>query len=218
MHSNQKNVITTKKCLGEGNIQLIADKLNTLLEKSRISTKVLSEATGVSIPLINNLKRGEGNPTIGTLNAISNFFSITLSELLGLDNAEHDQKNIKTISLFDLRFCHERTTENCGNKILIEVPKNTNADTLFGVVVNNNALLPFYEKGSIFILTNNQSPVDGDIVLTRIQNRSNGLKRLLIKKDLFYLKNINIEDSIESYEKDDVEMLGVVTQIIQRII
>lgn len=218
MRSNQKNVISAKKCLDEGNIHLIANKLNRLLDENKISSKVLSEATGISIALINNLKRGEGNPTIGTLNAICSFFGISLSEILGLGNAENNQTNIKTVCLFDLRSSHEISDDNCENKILIETPKNAHTDKLFGIVINNNALLPFYEKGTIFILATNQVAVDGDIVLVRIQNRANSLKRLFIKKDAFYLKNINIEDSIESYEKNDIEILGIVIQIIQKII
>lgn len=216
MQSNKK--VITNKCLDEANIQFIAHILNSLLDENKISTKALSEATGISIALINNLKRAEGNPTIGTLKSICNFFNISLSELLGLSNVNDPQKNVEAISLFDLRFCHEKSEENSFDKMLIEIPKNIMGSDLFGIVINNNALLPLYEKGTIFIATSTPISVDGDIVIARIQNRSNFLKRLFIKKNIFHLKNINIDDTIESFNKDDIEILGVVIQIIQKII
>ena len=218
MNSSKKNVIEASKCLEEANIEIIANNLSRLLDENKISTKVLSDATGISIALINNLKRGDGNPTIGTLNTICQFFNISLSELLGLDTTRSFRKDIKIVSIFDLRNAHQRSEEIASTKMLLEAPKNTDVDSLFGVVINNNALLPLYEKGTVFILTNSQLAADGDIVLARIQNFTNALTRFFIKKNKFYLKNMNIDDSIESYDKNDINILGIVVQIIQKII
>ena len=217
MRSTKKIVIDANKHVQESNIEAIAKKLNSLLSQHSVSTKTLSEATDISIAAINNLKRGEGNPTIGTLNAICHFFEISLVELLGLNNVN---MNIQatTVPLYELRFAHNRRDETVENKILIEMPKNTDANSIFGIVINNNSFLPLYEKGTIFILTSTQSAADGDIVFTRIQNNINSIKRLFIKKNGFYLKNINLDESVESYKKQDIDILGVVIQIIQKTI
>lgn len=218
MRSEKKTLIDAKKYIGEANIQFIANNLNRLLDENKVSTKVLSDATGISIALINNLKRGDGNPTIGTLNAMCHFFNVSLSELLGLDDPVSFQRNIKMVSIFDLRNAHQRSEDALSTKMFLEAPKNIDADSLFGIIINNNAFLPLYEKGTIFILTTSQVTADGDIVLARIHNCTNVLNRFFIKRNKFFLKNINIDDSIESYDKNDIELFGIVVQIIQKIV
>ena len=136
MRSTKKIVIDANKHVQESNIEAIAKKLNSLLSQHSVSTKTLSEATDISIAAINNLKRGEGNPTIGTLNAICRFFEISLVELLGLNNVNMNTQ-ATTVPLYELRFAHSRRDETVENKILIEVPKNTDANSIFVIVINH---------------------------------------------------------------------------------
>jgi transcriptional regulator with XRE-family HTH domain len=202
MRSNKKNEINADIFKQEINIETISCKLNELLVENRI----------------NNLKRGEGNPTIGTLNAICSFFGIPLIEFLGLDTSVSIQKQTIAVPLFDLRYVNQRNEQNILSKILIEKPKDTDPDTIFGVILPNNSLAPLYEKGTIFILTSALSVLDGEIVLARVQNNINSIQRLFVKKNKFFLKNLNIDDLIEGYSKNEIEVLGVVIQIIQKII
>lgn len=213
---SKKATIDAATCKQEVDIQFIAKKLNTLLGSKKITTKVLSNATGISIAAINNLKRGEGNPTIGTLNAIGRFFGISLLELLGLGNSNNMQNASMIISVYDLRNADQRDESNEINKMLIEKPKNISENDVFAVSINNNYLLPLYEKGTIFLLATFREAIDGDIVLVRIQDSTNSLKRIFIKKDKCYLKNINIDEALESYNKNDIKIIGVVIQIIQK--
>jgi transcriptional regulator with XRE-family HTH domain len=214
--SSKKLSIDADNYKQEVDVQLIADKLSALLESKKITTKILSNATGISIAAINNLKRGEGNPTLGTLNAISNFFCIPLGDLLGLGNYSNMQSSSTIIDIYDLRNADQRNESNIASKMLIETPKNINKSDLFGIVINNNYLFPLYEKGSIFILTTSRETIDGDIVLVRVQNSVNAIKRVFLQKDLCYLKNINIDETLESYNKNDISIIGVVIQIIQQ--
>jgi transcriptional regulator with XRE-family HTH domain len=216
MLSDKKLLINADDVSQKHCIDLIANKLNQLLNENNISTKVLSQATDISVAAINNLKRGEGNPTIGTLTAISRFFGVSLIEILGLTNLNPVQTPTMIVHLYDLRFADQQKAEHILKKMLIETPSNTDLNTIFGVVMSNNCLLPIYEKGTIFILANNSVVSDGDIVLVRIRNQINSLKRIFMKQNDIYLKNISIDDSIEKYEKDEIRILGTAIQIIQK--
>lgn len=215
MQRAKKTPIDFNECKQQINLETLANNLKQLLADKQVTTKILSEITGISIAAINNLKRGAGNPTIGTLSALASFFNVSLSSLLDLDSGANLQKQGMIVSLFDLRFANKRADENTSEKMLLERPKNINDDSLFGVVINNNSLLPLYEKGTVFIVSASRQLIDGDIILANIRG-INSIKRFFMKNEKIYLKNLNLDDEIESHSKKDVATLGVVIQIIQR--
>jgi len=195
-------------------LELIANNLKRAMAEKNISASLLSDYTGLSVSAINNLKRAEGNPTIGTLASLANFFNVPLTQFLGIQG--HIDHNFMTaINLFDLRFAHSQTDTNLLRNLLIEKPKNVNTDSIYAVIVNNNSLLPLYGKGTIFVISKNQPVLDGDMVLVRLHNSINALKRLFIKNKKLYLKNINIDNITDNYKESEIEFLGVVIQIIQ---
>ena len=199
------------------NIDGIAKKLQLAMHENKISAQALSCATGISVAAINNMKRGDGNPTIGTLSTIADFFHLSLADLLDIDSI-NDKKRAIALPIFDLRFSNQRVDSNLLEKIFLETPKNIDTRSIFGIVINNNSLLPIYEKNTIFVVSEHQKIADCDIVLICIQKNINALKRLFIKDGELYFKNITINESIEKYNKEDVDILGVVVQIIQRIV
>jgi len=204
---------------GKQNIDLdfIARQLKTLMLKSNISTKLLSDTTGISISAINNLKRGEGNPTIGTLCSLANFFNIAVGEFLGIESNVETLKQVIPLNVYDLRHANNRKSHFILNSIMIEKPKNANFNNSFGVVINNNSLQPLYEKGTIFIVSLHQPVIDGDIVVVSIHNNTNSIKRCFLKNNSIFLKNITLSGEVDKYQRNEVKILGMVLQIIQNI-
>ncbi len=193
----------------------IQQKLNGLMSASNISTRMISEATGVSIAAINNLRRGDGNPTVGTLFSIASFFNISLSELLGFKE-DNNLNQIIAISLYDLRKIHE-TNQEPLSKLLIEPPKNINTHDLFAVTIDNNAFLPFYEKGTIFIACYNKPLIDGDLIIARLNNTHNIIRRCFIRGNTYLLQDLSIEGTIETADANNITIIGIIIQINQKI-
>ena len=193
----------------------IQQKLNGLITSSDISTRMISEATGISVAAINNLRRGEGNPTVGTLVSIASFFNVSLSELLGFKD-DHNLNQVIAISLYDLRKIHETNREELS-RLLIEPPKNMNVYDLFAVTIDNNTLLPFYEKGTVFIACHNKPLIDGDLIIARLNNTHNIIKRCFIRGNSYILQDLPIEGTIEKTDINHITILGIVIQINQKI-
>lgn len=190
----------------------IASNLSRIMETNRVKTKVLSDATGISIAAINNLKRGEGNPTIGTLSTIASFFDIPLATFLGLSNESFNKSII--ISLVELRDSHKKAyTEK--EKLLIEQPQNIDPSSLFGVVITDSFY--FYPSGTIFITSKNRELVDGDLIVARIDNSFNTIKRCFIREDGFNLQDIVPNSDGTFFSRKNIDIIGNIIQINQKL-
>lgn len=58
------------------------EKLQRLREKRGISRRVLSELCGLSRNMIARYERGEADPTLSSLEAIADFFEVSVDQLL----------------------------------------------------------------------------------------------------------------------------------------
>jgi transcriptional regulator with XRE-family HTH domain len=62
----------------------IGENLNNLMEHHSLSFRGLSKATGIAQPHLSRLSKGEhASPGLGVLQKISNFFKISIAQLIG---------------------------------------------------------------------------------------------------------------------------------------
>ncbi len=72
--------------------RIIGANITFLIKRSGVSIHQISKHTGISSPTIKRIITGEdGNPTLHSLEAIANYFNITLATLIGTSLEEHAQ-------------------------------------------------------------------------------------------------------------------------------
>lgn len=198
------------------NIDEIAKALCMLMDKRKISSEVLSQATGLSLAIINNIRRGVGNPTIGTLSTLASFFNVPISALIGSIGSEI-KGHVVIVDIFDLRNIH-LPDKRPILKHMLEEPNNIEQSNLFGIILSNSTLSPYYEKGCIFIASKNHSRfVNGDMIILRLKDEVNLIKRCFIQEGRYYLQDLLPNKPTEGYEAEEINIMGRVTNIHQKI-
>jgi transcriptional regulator with XRE-family HTH domain len=210
--STKSNAISRKEHL---NIDEIAKTLTLLMDRRKISSEVLCQATGLSVTIINNIKRGVGNPTIGTLSTLASFFNVPISTLIGSIGGE-TKGQVVIVDIFDLRNIH-LPDKRPVLKHMLEEPNDIEQNSLFGVMLNNNTLSPYYEKGCIFIASKYPRFVNGDMIILRLKDEVNLIKRCFFQDGLYYLQDLMPNKPAENYETEDINIIGRVTHIHQKM-
>jgi len=64
----------------------IRDKLRQRRKLRDLTLKEVSKNTGISLPFLSDIERGNANPSLTTLGKLANFYNISISELIKLEN------------------------------------------------------------------------------------------------------------------------------------
>lgn len=191
-------------------LSAIGKNLSALMLKKNVETKTLSAFTGISVSLLNALKRGKGNPTLGTLITLANYFDVSVDELMSSKKiATHEA--VKIIPVYSLQDVHNLNAVKSQQNIYLQIT-DAQDGKMFAVVANNSSMLPFFDKGSTFVISADKKYTDGDIVLVRINNERNVLRKVfLVNKGLLF-QTISI--GAESLAYDHYQVIGTVTKVI----
>lgn len=195
-------------------VGLLADNLNRLMLERKIDSKILHQATGISVSAINSLRRGEGNPTLTTLLELARFFSCSIDVLVGLENKEKSMAkgHSQMVPVYSLSDSIKRSKEMIIEHIAEDCATHNGYD-LFAVKLHNSTLAPFFEKGSYFIVAKGLKYSDGDIVLVSVED--NVLIRKIFTTNLNQVKFLSISTQPEINQYDEFNLIGVVIKVIQ---
>lgn len=194
----------------ENELVAIGKNITALMVKKKTDTKTVSALTGISISLLNSLKRGEGNPTLGTLITLAKYFGVHINDLVNTDSISR-QAAIKLVPLRVLNYAHlDQTVRNSSQNIYL--PVNENCDGLFAIKITNSSMLPFFDKGSIFIISTEKKYTDGDIVLLRVSNDQNIFRKIFLIGNHCSFQHISI--GAEAHTFRDYKIIGTVTKVI----
>ncbi|HLB41614.1 MAG TPA: helix-turn-helix domain-containing protein [Gammaproteobacteria bacterium] len=196
----------------------LGQNLRYLMQKNMIDTATLSKKIGSAISTINQIKRGSGNPTLETISALANYFNIGIGDLTELELSTNNQTrnvtfNIPLLNLWELANFLKHPTRYL-NTISIELD-TLSADQYFAIRISNNSLHPIFEKGAVFILKNDLSPVDGDIVLLNFDDQIYNFRRIFTEANHFYFRKITVDQSLSLEKLDNYSISGVVIQVKQ---
>ncbi|MCC7005695.1 MAG: helix-turn-helix transcriptional regulator [Ottowia sp.] len=196
-----------------------ARNLVYLMSKNGVDIAALSEATQLGTATIGSLRRGVGNPTLSTLSALSKFFNISLSELTEIDLSAQKKKindfvkEIPLIKINDLNKFIERTLDHYETYTTeIEEARDR---TYFAVLVNNDSLYPQFSTGTVFIVSEDDEPYDGDTVLVKIGSHAPCFRKILIDGDNFLFSPIAIENDVSPSIYLHYKLIGVVLKAIK---
>ncbi len=191
----------------------LAENLNKLMFEKGVDVKTLNLSTGISISAINALKRGVGNPTLGTLLELAKFFNTSIDQLIGFPNQPRSFDSIR-VPIYNITDVEHRNKEKIIEYIIVSCESFEEHD-IFGVKIHNNAMLPFFEKGSLFILSADLNYSDGDVVLINLPNNKAFFRKIFNIGDRIQFNYISAEPSPHSY--DQFKVIGVVIKVIQSL-
>lgn len=200
---------------------ILSENIEYLVSSQKVDLKTLSQKSGISITNLNNIRRNVANPTLETLEALANYFGLSVSDLIEKDLSENQnttQYKLVTMPLLELDELEAFTEGRWRKKqsVAISVQSNLQNMARIAVKLNNNAFSPFYEKDTLFILNLEITPQDGDLVAIKVHESPFMIRKILFvgnKINIYYPTLLDNNPMLE--EKDKVKIIGVAEKIIK---
>ncbi|WP_337049941.1 helix-turn-helix domain-containing protein [Serratia fonticola] len=199
-------------------MQNTAANLAILMKEKGIDAAELSRSTGLGIATINSMRRGAGNPTISTLTALAKFFGVSLSELMegDVEKERLPLRNVKAIPFVKIGDVDRFMESGIADDTYTTEIELARSESLFAILINNDSLYPQLSNGSVCIVSKDELPSDGDIVLVKIHQHIPCFRRVFIEGDSFLFTPIALEKSITPSIYCDYKIIGVVLKAIKK--
>ncbi|ALA25713.1 hypothetical protein AVI51_06370 [Piscirickettsia salmonis] len=201
----------TKLEFTQSNTHTLAERLNRLMREHGVTTAQLAKSTGIAVGTINRMSNDKTcNPTISSLKPVCDFFSITVSQMIGEDELRNFQKvatkwlNVPIIHWKELN-CHLNTDNTNTTLISDNSEKETKekeqikinsefSSSSFATRMPDDSMTPFFPKESVLIFDPEQTINDRSYVLVYLhRHNSYVFKQLIIDKPYQYLKSAHSE-------------------------
>ncbi len=162
------------------------------------------------------------DPRISTLKLIAKHFNVTVDDLIESNNKAHmgmiDKNKPQFVPKLDWETAEKINTSlqdiDLSNwpewqPIALGKQELINENTF--AIESRPSMYPRFPIGTIFIITPNIAPTDGDIVLVRI-NKNNELtiRELVIDPPQWHLHPVVPGSSVIQFRKEDYKIIGVV--------
>jgi len=160
----------------------LKNNLKALLAQEHLSENELARRTGISQQIINRMLSGANtNPKIGTLSPLAQYFSLSISELIG--ETEYFMQDLARTPFIDWRLLDQFTHHG---QQLHNAPNHT-----FETCLRDPSMEPKFYSGSRLIFDLSKTPVSGDFVLLASHNASIVLRQFFIRKNTASSKCLN---------------------------
>lgn len=170
--------------------------LNHLLNEHDLDIQALSDKTGVPIATIFRMKKEDNNPTLSSLEPLTEYFKIELNDFLYVDiSSEVYQKkkaveNVQYIPVTNLADIKKWPIQH-DKKIYV----GTNGDlskASFGILINTNSMAPIFYANTVLVVDPNVTEKDNDYIFCQLKNDSTPvLRQLFIDGNNYFFKPIN---------------------------
>lgn len=207
-----------KKMIEEADTGMLASNLRSLMSSFNIDSSELSKKTGIALTTINGLKRGVGNPTLSTLHQLAEFFNISIGQLTekNLSTASQSPRIVYEIPLLTL----DELSEFLNNQNKYKNTISTELDSwkpnkYYSIKINNNAMSPLFEKGSIFVVAQDVHIHDGDIVLVQFDKRPPCFRKIFIEGRSYFFRPISELIGGNVIKDNNFTIHGIVIKAIQ---
>lgn len=198
----------------------VADVLNNLLKKHNLNSARLGSFIDIPRATITNIVRGKTtDPRVSTLQAIADYFNVTVGQLLGREGlADDPMKSMKQqiVRIIDWeQACNWKNILSdsemlkTSKRISIDSASNQN---IFALNVVGDAMSPQFHEGTILIVDPDKTPKNRDFVIACVDETQDVMFRQLFTEGKFrFLKAAN--HTFSSYEmKQNDKIIGVVIQ------
>lgn len=200
----------------------ISTNLKALLAESKISIRELSRRINVKQPSISQLISGEkNNPTLSTLKALSDYFSVSINQLVDADDILDCWTGATKLKHFGWTkiplLNDEQLKKNEAHHLTkhwISVDCEIHEGS-FGMEMKDKSMEPAISCGSIVVIDPYAKPMDGDLVLIKYKYNDQLIFLIRFLKNQagnnIFLTPSNYFDTIEN--QVDFDVVGVVVQV-----
>lgn len=189
----------------------LGQTLDQLMRQRDIDGVRLSKGTGIPTTTINRLRHGmpNSNPTLLTLLPIAEFFSITVSQLIG-ETSMAAQPIISSIPLIPWQEAIK--PPNLQHKSHLSVfSENIYSKDAFALIVEEDNYQEI-SKGTLVLIDPQRAPEQGNIILIFRKTQNNtSLKKLLIEESNMFLQSLVYDKHIEKFSEDD-QIIGILVE------
>jgi len=219
MKKTETSIVETKHTL----LNVLSSNLDFIMLQKGVDIKTLSESTGISLTNLHNIRRGLTNPTLTTLEALANYFNLSVTQLLSsyLSTSQpNNQHVLMDVPIFDLdKISSQDLSKLSSEKFLpVAIPMGENVDQRIVVQLDNNAMHPLYEKGTYFLINFALPLRDGDLVAVKLEGQVTTIRRIFVmglQMTLFH--PVLMKEQGVTVDKDQVKFFGVIEKIIQNL-
>lgn len=196
--------------------------LRALMEEGKLSESELARRCQVGQPVIHRILSGEtDNPRVATLSLIANYFSLSISQLIGdqplPNNRLPGTHNLapQALTLLPIISWETVLTWPCE----LASPQMTSTDLLispegFALSIKDSTMMPRFSEGSLLITDPNRHAIHRDFVIAQVKDQHQAIfRQLLIDGTDFYLKPLNADYKTQHYRQNELRLLGTVIQV-----
>lgn len=208
-------------------LDTLSTRLNFLMRQASIDVVNLSKATGIPVTTINRLRNEmvEHNPTLDTLTPLANYFSVTISQLIGeepLDNYSHNKITTPSVQSFPVlswdecidytNFVVNLNVNNWDKRVIGEF-----LSKYAFALLTKPSMEPRFSKGTIVIINPEITPKDGNIVVVHYPNTKEAtLRQYSLDGPSTFLKSINEikpnNNNLDDNLDEKIKIIGIVSR------
>lgn len=195
----------------------LSDNLNMLMANARINSNELARQVGIPATTIKRIRNNQhANPTLTTLLPIADYFSVTLSQLIGQEKLSRRDENYSVNTSYKIPLL---SWGDCVNYTALKSQKfheqicteKSVSEKAFALMVEDDEL-EFFPKNSILIVEPEKKPVTGDYVIVgNVSSSIASIRKYIIEIDQIYLKSLIAGAGI-SVLTSEFEVLGSIIQ------
>lgn len=196
---------------------------------AKINASELARRTGVAQPIIHRLSTGQNvNPKLATVKPISEYFMVTVSQLIGEETLPSDKSFYKVSSehrgwnrvpMIEWKDAIDWPTplqryQDSEESIYISTDANV-SKMAYALVVRGCAMEPMFPENTIIVAEPGREPTDRDFVIVHLEGTGDArLKQILFDGSDIYLKSLNpdLEELKVNQLRETDKILAVMVQ------
>ena len=202
--------------------------LKWLVSIAKLNANSLAKALNLPAPTINRLLTGEvQDPRASTLQAIADFFDITVDQLLGntaIIGSAHDETNnllikpkfsipVLTMSEATEYEKNVKTTHQWFHWQSQNLNVHTKHSNIYAVVIKNSIYEPIFINESFLIINPDISPLSGNYVLVKFKEEPTSVVKKYISEGTDkYLYPIKSDLKTIAFNESEHSIIGVIIE------
>lgn len=207
----------------------LCSNLKALMSLAKINASELARRTGVAQPIIHRLSTGQNtNPKLATVKPISEYFMVTVSQLIGEESLPSDKSfyrvssehrgwnRVPLITWQDAVAWPNALNQYQESENSVYVSTDANVSKLaYGLKIKGCAMEPIFPENTTVVVEPSRDPKDRDFVIVHLHNDPEArLKQVIMDGSDYYLKSLNpdLEEVRVTKMQPQDRFLGIMAQ------
>lgn len=198
--------------------------LRALMDEMNLSESELARRTQVGQPVIHRILSGEtDNPRVATLSQIANYFSISISQLIGdaplpenrlpgtHNHSTHAWSQVPLLNWEQaIHWPNQRSSIHSPSMVATDLPVGKDA---FALKVKDATMAPRFVEGIILIIDPDRNPEDRDFAVLSMAGQKHAIFKQILKDGHdIYLKPLNPDFKTMLMDTTQCRIIGTIIQ------